>query len=176
MLELFELMLLKISRLFYRTSIDFIDDLIVNGKVTVRLLVRRNNFISIHHPGDEFKFSGGTIYVQGVYDNYLRLIDLEAGSIREDACIISDNMAIFLYKGEKILLVEVSGRKVVPLVKLGEKISSGSKLAMIFTGKREVRYYRSDTSGIVFYYSQIDNKPEKYLFALSPHVEVIHIE
>ncbi|RLE50975.1 MAG: hypothetical protein DRJ21_01050, partial [Candidatus Methanomethylicota archaeon] len=118
----------------------------------------------------QFKNIDGKIYVQEIYDDaYKWLIDLENGIIMRNSIIITPNGEyIFLKKGKRVYLFEAMGRIVVPLVKVGEKILSGRRIAAIFTGKREVRYLRSDSAGKIVYIAQIEIKPQRYLIVLIP--------
>ena len=162
---------ISIPRIFVEIENSKIQEFIESGRAKKRMLiVKDSGEIKLIEIGDQFKNIDGKIYVQEIYDDaYKWLIDLENGIIMRNSIIITPNGEyIFLKKGKRVYLFEAMGRIVVPLVKVGEKILSGRRIAAIFTGKREVRYLRSDSAGKIVYIAQIEIKPQRYLIVLIP--------
>ncbi|MEM2136355.1 MAG: DUF2118 domain-containing protein [Candidatus Methanomethylicia archaeon] len=114
---------------------------------------------------------GGKILVEEIYDDaYKYFLDLENSIICNDVCIMIDDKALLLSRGDKVFIKEFVGKDVIPLVSIGEKVESYSRLVTIFTGKHELRYGISGVSGIIFYFTQTEYKPQKFLFVVSKNV------
>ncbi|GEM_PF-717118 len=147
-----------------------------SGRALKRMAVVRDDgeviFVDV---GERLRIeSKSKVYVQGIYDDaYAWLVDFETGIIRKNVIIVSPRGDIIrLNRGDKVYLIEATGRTVVPLVKLGEYVLEGRRLAAIFTGKREVRYLRSDVSGRIAYIAQVESKPHRYLIIMIPKERV----
>lgn len=135
-------------------------------------LILNGDNVRISSPQDNTMLSD-EVYVEEIYDDsYIYFLDLEFNKLRRDVCTIINNNALFLDVNSKIFLREFTGRHIFPLVSVGEKVNENSRLVVIFTGKREFRYGISKVSGIVFYFTQIGYKPQKYLFIISDDVKV----
>ncbi|MCS7097113.1 MAG: DUF2118 domain-containing protein [Candidatus Methanomethylicia archaeon] len=138
-----------------------------------KILVFENDYakiVSSDHVSDDMF---NNIFIEEIYDDsYKYFLDLENGLILKDVCSVVNDIVLFLNANTKVLLREFVGRSIVPIVSVGERVRKSSRLVMIFTGKREVRYGRSNASGIVFYFTQIEYKPQKYLFVIANDVKV----
>jgi len=115
-------------------------------------------------------------YVEEIYDDaYKYFLNIEESVICKDVCTVIDGKALFLNAGDHVVLREFTGKNIVPMVSVGENVNRSTRLVAIFTGKREVRYGLSQVDGIVFYFTQIEYKPQKYLFVISQNVVVREI-
>jgi len=161
---------LSIPRIFAEASEAEFKRIVSEGKAECRLLVVDGEGFRVVDAGEDVGELRGEIYVQRIYDDaYKWLVDFETGIIIKSAVVLPPSGdLIVLHKGDRVYLIEALGRIVVPLVSVGEDVSPGRRLAAIFTGKRELRYLRSDVSGKVAYVSQIGDKPQRYIFILIP--------
>ncbi|MCS7386441.1 MAG: hypothetical protein DRJ18_00565 [Candidatus Methanomethylicota archaeon] len=164
---------MSIPRIFAKASESEVKCAFSGGKAKHRLLVVSDEGLRVLDVGDEVGELVGDVYIQRVYDDAYRwLVDFEAGVVLKSAVVLPlSGPPIFLHEGERVYLIEALGRIVVPLVRVGEVVSPGRRLAAIFTGKRELRYLRSDVSGRIAYVGQIDVKPQRYIFILIPRLE-----
>ena len=147
-----------------------------DGSLSERFLVIFDDGLKVLESGEPISDPGGVFYVQGVYDDSLdKFVDFKYNSVICDVAVLVGGEALFLRKGDNVYLREFVGKTLVSLVELGESVKEDSRLVMIFTGKREVRYGLSEVSGRIFYYVQTSYKPQRYVFVISPYVEVKYV-
>jgi len=147
-----------------------------NLDVDRSLLILEEDKVYIKKPFKQLYLSSksiGNVYVEEIYDDaYKYFLDIEQSAICRNVCTVIGVKALFLNAGDPVVLREFIGKNIVPMVSVGEKVEKSTRLVAIFTGKREVRYGLSQTDGVVFYFTQIEYKPQKYLFVISQNVVV----
>jgi len=157
---------LTIPRIFIKRNISDYENI-------RNFLIIKDDYVEIASRTNNIAHLFNEIYVEEVYDDsYKYFLDFENNKLCRDVCVIVSNNALFLDTNAKISLREFIGRNIVPLVSVGEIVNKSSRLVAIFTGKRELRYGLSTCSGIVFYFTQTEYKPQKYLFVISEDVKV----
>lgn len=96
----------------------------------------------------------GEEYVEIVYEMVLDyVIDVDLGRVILDLAIYSPTRDSLLYikEGSIVEIVEVSGKKIYPLISEGSRVEFGDKLFYVLTNKNEVRVARSSVRGIVVF-------------------------
>lgn len=157
---------LNIPRIFVKRSVS-------DGENIRNFLIIKDDYVEVASGRNNIAHLFDEIYVEEVYDDsYKYFLDFENNKLCMDVCVIVGNSALFLDTNAKISLREFVGKNIVPLVSVGEIVNKSSRLVAIFTGKRELRYGLSTCSGIVFYFTQVEYKPQKYLFVISEDVKV----
>ena len=163
---------LIIPRIFIKMSNHNLD-------VDKNILVLEGNKVYIRKSLNQLNLNSefpNNVYVEEIYDDaYKYFLNIEQSVICKDVCTVIDGKALFLNVGDNVVLREFTGKNVVPMVSVGENVNKSTRLVAIFTGKREVRYGLSQADGVVFYFTQIEYKPQKYLFVISQNVVVREI-
>ncbi len=72
-----------------------------------------------------------------------------------DIVVVYDDWGYLLPKGREVMIVEARGKGVYPLVEEGSRVSKGSRLFYVVTGKYEVRVIRSPVDGVLFVISEL---------------------
>ncbi|MGC9009229.1 MAG: DUF2118 domain-containing protein [Sulfolobales archaeon] len=90
-------------------------------------------------------------------DAYKYIIDLENQLIKKSFIITPPGSpeALYIPKNTKVNIIEISGVSVSLLVKEGDEIKRGDRVARILTSKGEIRSYKINTEGIVLYVTDL---------------------
>ncbi|MEM1542304.1 MAG: DUF2118 domain-containing protein [Ignisphaera sp.] len=121
-----------------------------------------------------------SFFCNNQYDNYEKYIEIVyekvMGSVIDfDEKRIVCDMAMLIPKHNKVLhvpknthieIIEISGKRVHPLVDIGSNISRNSKLCYTVTKKYEVRSIKSDIDGVVIYVGEAFLDKEQTIYII----------
>ncbi len=117
-----------------------------------------------------------------IYEGILKYFDLANPILEKDVIVIpefSDEellKGLFVKKGTKLCLIEISGYKPYIPPREGEKINVKDKIGVVITNKYEVRVIKSPCRGVVIFVINIVwEKPEKYILAVVSENDVRQI-
>jgi len=97
-------------------------------------------------------------YLEYPYEEaYKYIVDLENHSIKKSFIVIPPGSveALYVPKNTRVNIIEISGVSVSLLVKEGDEVNIGDRVARILTSKGEVRSHRVNTEGLVLYVTDL---------------------
>lgn len=97
-------------------------------------------------------------YIEIMYDRVIgTVVDIEDKKIVCNTIIVvsKHNKILYLHQNLDVEIFEIKGKRVYPLIDLGDNVSIGSKLCYVTTKKYEVRSFKSNVSGIVVYVGEV---------------------
>ncbi len=117
-----------------------------------------------------------------IYEDILKYFDLANPILEKDVIVVpefSDEellKGLFVKKGTKLCLIEISGYEPYVSPREGGKINVKDKIGMVITNKYEVRVIKSPCEGVVIFVINIVwEKPEKYILAVVSENDVRQI-
>jgi len=133
--------------------------------------IRGKECISVDLSKGSYSFDINGSYCKVLYEEGWNLIvDLTSGVVTRSFLVLlpwENYKAIYVVRGSKINLVEVSGREVYIVQREGCRVDEDSILTYILTGKGELRSKRARVSGTIVYIAWIPGVPAKYIYFIT---------
>ena len=119
------------------------------------------------------------VFTREVYENsHLKVVDVVGGKVLKSYILYTPKHRswMLIEKNTPVSLVEIYGKRVRFLVAEGDKVLEDSKIAVIITGKFEIRNVRSPDRGVIVLISECFDVVERYVVVITGEENVRRID